>query len=104
MPGTPAGSLRDTPPASLDALLERFQARAGAAFLAGYRQARPDSLALDEAHELALLVLAQFEKAAYEVCYEAAHRPDWLPVPVKALGRLATTLLAVSPENVEEEA
>jgi maltose alpha-D-glucosyltransferase/alpha-amylase len=103
-PGVQGGSLRDTPPASLDALLERFQTRAGAAFLAGYRQARPDSLALDETHESALLVLAQFEKAAYEVCYEAAHRPDWLPVPVKALARLATTLLAVSPENVEEEA
>jgi predicted trehalose synthase len=26
-----------------------------------------------------------FEKALYEICYEAANRPDWLVVPVAGL-------------------
>ena len=41
-----------------------------------------------------LLDLALFEKAAYEICYEAAHRPDWIPVPLAGLVRVARRLLA----------
>jgi len=41
-----------------------------------------------------LLDLALFEKAAYEICYEAAHRPDWIAVPLGGLVRVARRLLA----------
>jgi maltose alpha-D-glucosyltransferase/alpha-amylase len=34
------------------------------------------------------------EKAAYEVCYESANRPDWLALPVEGLRRLVERLLA----------
>jgi maltose alpha-D-glucosyltransferase/alpha-amylase len=45
----------------------------------------------------ALLKLFMLEKAAYELCYEAANRPAWLEVPLQGLARLADTLLADSP-------
>ena len=28
------------------------------------------------------------EKALYEVCYEAANRPDWLSIPLAGISRL----------------
>jgi maltose alpha-D-glucosyltransferase/alpha-amylase len=65
---------------------ELFRERAIRAFLAGYFAggAEPDRL-------LDLFVL---EKAAYEVCYEAANRPDWLAVPVVGLADAAKRLLS----------
>ncbi|WP_425230857.1 phosphotransferase [Sphingomonas sp.] len=59
-----------------------FRARAEAAFLAGYGVA---------SHPLLLLFL--LEKAAYEVTYEAANRPDWVDVPAHGLRRIAAQLL-----------
>jgi maltose alpha-D-glucosyltransferase/alpha-amylase len=38
-------------------------------------------------------MISQLEKAAYEVRYEAAHRPEWLPIPLNALARIAGALL-----------
>ena len=32
-----------------------------------------------------LLQLFIVEKAAYEVCYELANRPDWVDVPLRGL-------------------
>ena len=43
--------------------------------------------------EAALLALFTFEKAAYELCYEAANRPTWIGVPLAGLVDLAATLL-----------
>ena len=35
-----------------------------------------------------LMKLFQFEKVYYEICYEAANRPDWLMIPLSGLTRL----------------
>jgi maltose alpha-D-glucosyltransferase/alpha-amylase len=40
-----------------------------------------------------LLDLFVLEKAAYEIAYEAANRPDWIGVPIAGLGRAAERLL-----------
>jgi maltose alpha-D-glucosyltransferase/alpha-amylase len=39
-----------------------------------------------------LLSLFLIEKAAYELSYEAANRPAWLPIPMKGLAELAARL------------
>jgi maltose alpha-D-glucosyltransferase/alpha-amylase len=41
-----------------------------------------------------LLDLCLIEKAAYEVGYEIANRPDWLPVPLRGLAALTGRILA----------
>ncbi len=40
-----------------------------------------------------LLDLFLIEKAAYEVTYEAANRPNWLSIPLGGLYRLANRIL-----------
>jgi maltose alpha-D-glucosyltransferase/alpha-amylase len=45
----------------------------------------------------ALLDLFLVEKAAYEIGYEAANRPAWVPVPLRGLAALADRLLRDSP-------
>ena len=60
------------------------------AFLGAYLN-EPGVDALLPADDVALhAVLGAFElgKAVYEVGYERAHRPDWLPIPLRALERL----------------
>ncbi len=67
----------------------QFRTRSRAAFLSGYcGEAQPDPL-------LDLFVL---EKAAYEVSYEAANRPDWIAVPAEGLATAARKLLAGDAE------
>jgi maltose alpha-D-glucosyltransferase/alpha-amylase len=73
--------------ARADELVDRFRQAAVDAFLAGYAQ---EGLAEDTG----LLDLFLLEKAAYEVMYEAANRPDWLYVPARGLCAVAERLLA----------
>ena len=69
-------------------ILQRYVPESREAFLSAYRAVAPDSTACD-----ALLDLFTLEKATYEICYEAANRPTWLPVPLRGLTELAARLL-----------
>lgn len=62
------------------ALLAHFRERAAARFLRGYEAGGGTHPARGPLLDLMLL-----EKAAYEIGYEAANRPKWLPVPLRGL-------------------
>jgi maltose alpha-D-glucosyltransferase/alpha-amylase len=69
----------------------RFNERASSFFLEGYQRGSEKKLTRGDQ---AILSVYMLEKAAYEVTYEAASRPDWLMVPLKGLSAIADTLLA----------
>jgi maltose alpha-D-glucosyltransferase/alpha-amylase len=77
--------------AQRDQLIALFRAHATTAFLRAYWKAT-DARSGPAAR--ALLDLFLIEKAAYEIAYEAANRPNWIGVPVAGLARLATRVLA----------
>jgi maltose alpha-D-glucosyltransferase/alpha-amylase len=76
-------------------IVERFRQSSGNALLAAYYEASAPI-----AHHWAdaaqsqrdLLSLFLIEKAAYEICYEAAHRPALLAVPLRGLAQLFSHL------------
>lgn len=72
-------------------IIEAFLASANRGLLQGYAEGRGRSLS---AAETALLDILVLEKAAYEVCYEAANRPGWISVPLDGLVSLCAALLA----------
>jgi predicted trehalose synthase len=63
------------------------------AFVAGYRDAAGAApfLPAGEAFHRAVAVF-ELEKAAYEVVYEANHRPDWIDIPRRGFARAAARL------------
>lgn len=78
-PGTPPEEEPD-----LERRARAWAARSRAAFCRGYTSAGgPDP----GAHETLMRAL-EFDKAVYEVRYEAANRPAWLPVPLRSLAYL----------------
>jgi maltose alpha-D-glucosyltransferase/alpha-amylase len=78
---------------TLRADLDSWQKGTLEAFLQGYRQALidhpidglPPILPTDPQHMDTALRLFMLEKALYEVAYEAAHRPDWLHIPLRGI-------------------
>ncbi|HKD48176.1 MAG TPA: maltose alpha-D-glucosyltransferase [Rhizomicrobium sp.] len=77
-------------------ILAEFRKLSRQKLLDGYQEGLGHPLGADER---ALLELFVFEKAAYEVCYEAAYRPDWLIVPLKHLVALSGQLAASEAVN-----
>ncbi len=68
---------------------ESVEERARAAFLEGYMAAVQDaSLLPPRENAERLLQIFELEKAVYELRYELANRPDWVPVPVSGIVRL----------------
>jgi maltose alpha-D-glucosyltransferase/alpha-amylase len=99
--GAERQGVQGLPPDRAVALLEHFRQSATESFLAAYREAQaqaPRPWVTAEA-EAALLDLFLLEKAAYEVCYEAANRPGWLHIPLRGLEELATRVLGQEMEH-----
>jgi maltose alpha-D-glucosyltransferase/alpha-amylase len=79
-------------------IIERFRERSQSAFLSAYWQASEvvPQFAMTAPARTALLDLFLLEKAAYELNYEAANRPDWLDAPLRGLAALLLRLTAQS--------
>ncbi len=88
---SPQGPLTEARGAKLRTL---FREAAEEAFLAAYREIDPAGVS-----NPALLDLFILEKAAYEICYEAANRPAWLDVPLNGLAQVAERLLQSDEET-----
>ncbi len=85
-----------------NALLVSFRTRATAALMRGYDEAmaeasRPWVRMEDRA---ALIDFFLLEKAAYEILYEAANRPQWIGIPLRGFAALAARMAA--PAKQEE--
>ncbi len=72
------------------AIVEDWRERSMRAFMEGYQEASADIASLpkeiDDTNRL--LTFFVLEKALYEICYEAANRPDWLAIPLTGVLRL----------------
>jgi len=86
--------LDDAARAGKNQVLQRFAPLCQAALLEGYRIGNPGlEQNLSLAAQADLLDLFTLEKAAYEICYEAANRPAWMHVPLQGLSAIANRIL-----------
>jgi maltose alpha-D-glucosyltransferase/alpha-amylase len=74
--------------------LAPFVDRAKTVFLEAYRTSVARLSGLDDANLLDLFLI---RKAAYEIAYEAANRPEWLPLPVTGLVEIVQRVLDRGP-------
>ncbi len=81
-------------PEGLDEWARRWQDAASAAFVGAYRSATRGATFVPSSDDAFTSTLAVFEleKAAYEVVYEANHRPAWLAIPARGLRRAAAAI------------
>jgi trehalose synthase-fused probable maltokinase len=81
-------------PTGLDAWARAWERAASAAFVDGYleRAGGAPFLPASPAAFTAAVAVFLVEKAAYEVVYEASHRPAWLPIPLGGLTRALAAL------------
>ncbi|MFD2189649.1 maltose alpha-D-glucosyltransferase [Pistricoccus aurantiacus] len=90
-----SGEVDDTLLAAGQEVLERYLLDGKEAFLTAYWQA---TVGLEhrwqaEGGAFAALSLFVLEKAAYEIAYEVANRPDWLNVPLRGLMAIAEQMI-----------
>jgi maltokinase len=75
--------------ASLEPLAEAWELHNRQAFLEGYRDLEGiESLLAGPESTPAVLLAYELDKALYELDYERAHRPEWVPLPLGAIRRL----------------
>ncbi|MDE2463880.1 MAG: maltose alpha-D-glucosyltransferase [Alphaproteobacteria bacterium] len=77
-------------------LLDEFRLTAQTSFLLGYEEGRGRALSFVEQR---LLWVFALEKAAYEIAYEAANRPDWIELPLAGIERLVKRLTAEGSDD-----
>ena len=75
------------PAQSVVAVAERWAVRNRDAFCQGYA----DVTGTDPREQSVLLRAFEMDKAVYEAVYEANNRPTWLPIPMAAFNRLASS-------------
>jgi trehalose synthase-fused probable maltokinase len=81
-------------PPGMDAWARAWERQAARAFTEAYRARARGAAFLPRTEAAFEQAVAAFvlEKAAYEVVYEASHRPAWLPIPLGGLSRALATL------------
>jgi maltokinase len=73
----------------LEPLAQAWESHNRRAFLEGYRDIEGiDALLADPASTPAVMIGYELDKALYELDYERAHRPEWVPLPLGAIRRL----------------
>jgi len=73
----------------LEPLARAWESHNRRAFLEGYGAiAGIEALLAEPASRPAILIGYELDKALYELDYERAHRPEWVPLPMSAIQRL----------------
>jgi maltokinase len=94
----------ESDPAVLEQLARAWEDRNGAAFLRGYYETKgiEDLLPPEIEDREAVRVAFELDKALYELGYEEAYRPDWVPIPLAALWRLLSDPVEELPAGARE--